>query len=180
MIIAINLVRADPRWKKLWFNNEKHVKYGTFISLTITHVKSRWHDMNIILVAQSVFLAGLYTDDVYPDTPRTRQAVELLPAEIRAARDARLLRATQFDMNRVEMPRDEWTNFEDVRYYDNNNNKQLTVRKKNFSNQHVFFCRMRRMDTICVRTWRLLTSLRMKTDCGAPKTTKTSPKLYHV
>lgn len=53
--------------------------------------------------------------DTYYGTPQVLEAVRRLPSEVREARDFRMKRALQLSLQKVYLPKEEWTQVEDVR-----------------------------------------------------------------
>ncbi len=49
----------------------------------------------------------------YPDV---LEAVRRLPPEIQDERNYRLIRAVQLSLERIRLPEEQWTKYEDVRY----------------------------------------------------------------
>lgn len=72
-------------WKKFYFNISNYCKYG------------------------------LYTDDIADDsyTPEIKEAVRRLPADQFYRRNYRQLRASQLEINKEYLPKDQWITYEE-------------------------------------------------------------------
>lgn len=60
---------------------------------------------------------GLYYDDILHETPVVKEAIKRLPEHVRNERYYRQLRATQLNIQKSILPREQWSKYEDdVRY----------------------------------------------------------------
>ncbi|KAL1447523.1 hypothetical protein WDU94_000003 [Cyamophila willieti] len=60
---------------------------------------------------------GLYYDDLANETPLVLEALRRLPEHIRNERHFRQLRATQLNIQKSVLPKDQWTKYEDDSRY---------------------------------------------------------------
>lgn len=60
---------------------------------------------------------GLFIQDIYDETPETLEAVNRLPPDVFHARNKRLEVAEELYYKREELPKEQWTKYdEDVKY----------------------------------------------------------------
>lgn len=61
---------------------------------------------------------GLYYDDIILSTgvDDLQEARRRLPPELYEAWQYRMMRATRLDMNKIFLPREQWTTYEEVRF----------------------------------------------------------------
>lgn len=62
-------------------------------------------------------LLGLMLNDVYENTPEVEEAVQRLPSDVFDARNKRIAMAFHLSLNKMYLPKEQWTKYEeDVKY----------------------------------------------------------------
>lgn len=68
----------------------------------------------IIIVVNYLFKIGLHHDDVLQENEDVKEALRRLPAHKVDERTFRIMRAMQLSLQKIELPKEQWTKFDEV------------------------------------------------------------------
>lgn len=68
----------------------------------------------ILIISNEFFNIGLHHDDVLQENDDVKEALRRLPADKVDERSFRIMRAMQLSLQKIELPKEEWTKFEEV------------------------------------------------------------------
>lgn len=68
----------------------------------------------IIVYINYLFNIGLHHDDVLQENDDVKEALRRLPAHKVDERSFRIIRAMQLSLQKIELPKEQWTKFEEV------------------------------------------------------------------
>lgn len=68
----------------------------------------------MIIVINYLYKIGLHHDDVLQENDDVKEALRRLPAHKVDERTFRIIRAMQLSIQKIELPEEQWTKFEEV------------------------------------------------------------------
>lgn len=63
---------------------------------------------------KKIVLTGLRYDDCLYESPEVKEALRRLPQHLVDERNFRIIRAMQLNCNKIVLPKEQWTKFEEV------------------------------------------------------------------
>lgn len=71
----------------------------------------------VVLLFVVIVVVGLFLNDCYESTPEVEEAIRRLPSDVFDARNKRIATAFHLSLNKIYLPKEQWTKYEDdVKY----------------------------------------------------------------